>query len=95
MTAESNQALFLAASRDEFRLLVRPISIIGFSLVRKMRRSGKAKEEEGLRLLRVTSTGEPLALPGRWTRTDADQLTLIAILGHSHVEADIGRRDRV
>jgi hypothetical protein len=43
MTGESNQALLLAASKAPFLLEVRPISMVGFFLLRKMRRVGNEK----------------------------------------------------
>lgn len=56
MTAESNHALFLLASRIEFLLLVRPMHMDGLFRVRMISRSGKAKVVGGSRAVSNTIT---------------------------------------
>jgi hypothetical protein len=58
MTGESNQALLLAASKEVFLLLVRPISIVGFFLLRKIRRVGNVKLAGGSAIESVMETVE-------------------------------------
>lgn len=88
MTAESNQALFLAASSDEFLLLVRPMSMVGFSLLRRIWRLGNAKEEGGSTLLSVTSTGNVRMIDSKSTAYTSRRLGLdVATYPHLYIEA--------
>jgi len=89
MTGESNQALLLAASKAPFLLLVRPISMVGFFLLRKIRRVGNEKLGGGSAIESVMETMNVSDHQGPRSMIIllfGYCLTFITILGYRHFD---------
>jgi hypothetical protein len=89
MTGESNQVLLLAASKAPFLLLVRPTSMVGFFLLRKMRRVGYEKLGGGSAMESVMATINVSYHRGSGSMfilLFGHRLTFVAILGYRHFD---------